>query len=196
MNKHKDHKHHGKPAAEEPVAASSISDPAPVVEPEEASAVAEEVVASPEQAELAVLKDRYARLLADFDNFRKRQVREREDWGKRANESLLEDFLPVVDNLELALRSASDLSEPFAKGVKLVYDQFIVALEKHGVTPLDARGQPFNPEWHEAVSQMPSDTVPENEVIEQFRRGWCIGGRLMRPAQVIVSSGMSNSSEG
>ena len=196
MNKHKHHKHFGKPAAEEPAAASPISEPVPVAEPEEAPAVVEEATVSPEQAELAALKDRYARLLADFDNFRKRQVREREDWGKRANESLLEDFLPVVDNLELALGNAPDLSNPFAVGVKLVYDQFVIALEKHGVTPLDAKGKPFNPEWHEALSQMPSDTVPENEVIEQFRRGWCIGGRLMRPAQVIVSSGTSNSSEG
>ena len=196
MNKHKDHKHHGKPAAEEPATASPISEPVPVAEPEEAPAAVEEATVSPEQAELAALKDRYARLLADFDNFRKRQVREREDWGKRANESLLEDFLPVVDNLELALGNAPDLSNPFAAGVKLVYDQFVIALEKHGVTPLDAKGQPFNPEWHEALSQMSSDTVPENEVIEQFRRGWCIGGRLMRPAQVIVSSGTSNSSEG
>ena len=196
MNKHKHHKNHGKPAAEEPVAASPISEPVPAAEPEEAPAAVEEAAVSPEQAELAALKDRYARLLADFDNFRKRQVREREDWGKRANESLLGDFFPVVDNLELALGNATDLSDPFAAGVKLVYDQFVTALEKHGVTPLDAKGQPFNPEWHEALSQMPSDTVPENEVIEQFRRGWCIGGRLMRPAQVIVSSGTANSSEG
>ena len=196
MNKHKYHKHHGKPATEEPVAASPISEPVPAAEPEETPSVAEETVASPEQAEVAALKDRYARLLADFDNYRKRQLREREDWSKRANESLLADFLPVVDHLELALGSATDLSDPFAKGVRLVYDQFVTALEKHSVTPLDAKGQPFNPEWHEALSQMPSDTVPENEIIEQFRRGWCIGGRLMRPPQVIVSSGRSNSSEG
>jgi molecular chaperone GrpE len=149
--------------------------------------------ASPsEDDELIALKDRYARLLADFDNFRKRQTREREEWSRRANELLLEDFLPVVDHLELALGNAPDLSNPFAAGVKMVYDQFIAALEKHGVTPLDAKGQPFNPDWHEALSQMPSETVPEGGVVEQFRRGWLIGGRLMRPAQVIVSSGASN----
>jgi len=188
MNKNKNHKRDVQPAAEKP----AVELPTPV--PEEIAAV-EETAVSPEQTELAALKDRYARLLADFDNYRKRQVREREDWGKRANEALLEDFLPVVDNLELAL-GKSDPSDPFAVGVKLVYDQFIVALERHGVTPLDAKGQPFNPDWHEALSQVPSDTVPENEVIEQFRRGWCIGGRLMRPAQVIVSAGASDNLEG
>jgi len=178
MSKHKNHKHHGKPAEEESVAESSVVTPEP------------EAAAPSEQAEFAALKDRYARLLADFDNYRKRQAREREDWSKRANEALLEDFLPVTDTLELALAKA-DMSDPFATGVKLVYDQFISALEKHGITPLDAKGQPFDPDWHEALSQVPSDTVPENEVIEQFRRGWCIGGRLMRPVQVIVSSGNS-----
>jgi molecular chaperone GrpE len=62
-------------------------------------------------------------------------------------------------------------------------------LEKNNVIPVDAKGQPFNPEWHEALSQVPSETVPANEVIEQFRRGWSLSGRLLRPAQVIVSSG-------
>ena len=187
MNKHKNHKHN---VAEEPAAVISIVEPVTEAAPEAVAAVADQAAASPEQAEFAALKDRYARLLADFDNYRKRQAREREDWIKRANESLLEDFLPVTDTLELAL-AKTDLSDPFAAGVKLVYDQFIAALEKHGITPLDAKGQPFNPDWHEALSHVPSDTVPENEVIEQFRRGWCIGGRLMRPAQVIVSSGNS-----
>jgi len=183
MNKQKQNKYHKEPAAEEP----QVNEPAPVETPGEMPPVAEGDV--PELAEVAALKDRYARLLADFDNFRKRQAREREDWSRRANELLLEDFLPVVDHLELALGNAPDPSGPFAAGVGLVRDQFIAALEKHGVTPLDARGQPFDPDWHEALSQVPSDTVPEGGVIEQFRCGWCIGGRLMRPAQVIVSSG-------
>jgi len=181
MNKQKNHKRDERPAAEE----SAATLPDAVLEE---TAVAEAAAVPPGLAELAALKDRYARLLADFDNYRKRQAREREDWIKRANESLLEDFLPVVDNLDLALGKA-DLADPFAAGVKLVYGQFISALEKHGITPLDARGQPFDPDWHEALSHVPSDTVPENAVIEQFRCGWCIGGRLMRPAQVVVSSG-------
>lgn len=178
-----------------PVASEGVKEnKTPIADVEPLVATEEEVLApvpSPEQIELAVMKDRYARLMADFDNFRKRQNREREEWFKRANETLLEDFLPIVDHLELALGKNPDLTNPFVSGVKMVYDQFVSVLEKHSVTPIDAKGQPFNPDWHEALSQIPSDTVPANEVIEQFRRGWCLGGRLMRPAQVIVSSGKS-----
>lgn len=144
---------------------------------------------APEAAELAAIKDRYARLMADFDNFRKRQSREREELVKRANEELIGDLLPIVDHLELAIGKTPDLANPFVAGVKLVYDQFIALLERYGATPIDAKGQPFNPDWHEALSQMPSATVPANEVIDQFRRGWSLGGRLLRPTQVIVSSG-------
>lgn len=143
----------------------------------------------PEAAELALVKDRCARLMADFDNFRKRQTREREEWVKRANEELLADLLPVVDHLELALGKAPDPTDPFVVGVKLVYDQFLALLDRCGMTPIDAKGQPFNPDWHEALSTMTSATVPANEVIDQFRCGWCLSGRLLRPAQVIVSAG-------
>lgn len=145
--------------------------------------------AAPEAAEIALLKDRYARLMADFDNFRKRQTREREEWIKRSNEELLGDLLPIVDHLELALGKTPDLADPFVAGVKLVRDQFLALLERYGVTPIDAVGQPFDPGWHEALSQMTSPTVPANMVIDQFRRGWCLAGRLLRPSQVIVSSG-------
>jgi molecular chaperone GrpE len=151
--------------------------------------VAEAPKPSPEAAELAAVKDRYARLMADFDNFRKRQVREREEWIKRANEELLGDLLPVVDHLELALGKTVNPSDPFAVGVKMVYDQFIALLDRNGVTPIDSQGQPFNPAFHEALSQMSSATVPAHVVIDQFRRGWLLAGRLLRPAQVIVSSG-------
>ena len=191
--KQKNHKRQEEPVAEEPAATDTAAAAAPEAAPaavaEETAAVNEAAAVPPEQAELAAAKDRYARLLADFDNYRKRQAREREDWIRCANESLLKDFLPVADHLQLALARAPVPPDPFAAGVGMVYDQFIAALEKHGVTPLDATGQPFNPDWHEALSQVPSDTVPEGGVVEQFRRGWCVGGRLMRPAQVIVSSG-------
>lgn len=154
-----------------------------------ASAAAPAPQPAPEAAEVAVLKDRYARLMADFDNYRKRQTREREEWIKRSNEELLGDLLPIVDHLELALGKTPDLTNPFVAGVKLVYDQFLALLERYGVTPIDTAGQPFDPEWHEALSQMTSATVPANGIIDQFRRGWCLAGRLLRPAQVIVSAG-------
>ena len=158
--------------------------------PESAAAPAAEAEkAAPEAGELAALKDRHMRLMADFDNYRKRQIREREEWVKRANEQLLGDLLPVVDHLELALQKAASPADPFAAGVKLVYDQLISLLDRYGVTPIDAKGQPFDPTIHEALSQMTSATVPAHAVIDQFRRGWRLAGRLLRPAQVVVSAG-------
>ena len=144
---------------------------------------------SSEAVELAALKDRYARMMADFDNYRKRQTREREEWLKRANEDLLGDLLPVVDHLDLALKKTADPSDPFATGVKMVYDQFFALLDRYGVTPIDAKGKVFDPAFHEALTQMSSPTVPAHTVIDQFRRGWLLAGRLLRPAQVVVSSG-------
>ena len=146
-------------------------------------------------AERDKLRDQLLRTAADFDNYRKRQVREREEWVKRANEELLGDLLPVVDHLELALGKSADPADPLAAGVRLVYDQFIALLERNGVTPIDAKGQPFNPAFHEALAQMNSATVPAQEVIDQFRRGWLLAGRLLRPAQVIVSSGVPDSEQ-
>jgi molecular chaperone GrpE len=191
MSKHeKHHKDEKNEATEQTPVAEQATPEAVVAESEvtEAAPAPAEAQPTPE-SELAAMKERYMRLMADFDNFRKRQIREREEWIKRANESLLSDFLPVVDHLHIALSKEADISAPFVAGVKMVYDQFVAALEKNNVVPIDAKGQPFNPEWHEALSQIPSDTVPANEVIDQFRRGWSLSGRLLRPAQVIVSAG-------
>lgn len=174
----------GAPAQDASAEAAASAQAAPSVEP-----APKAPPPSPESVELAAVKDRYARLMADFDNFRKRQVREREDWLKRANEELLGDLLPVVDNLDLALQKITDPADPFAIGMKMVYDQFHAILDRYGVTPIEAKGQPFDPSIHEALSQMSSPTVPAHVVIDQFRRGWRLAGRLLRPAQVIVSSG-------
>ena len=194
--------HDAQPAADAAAAAApkpKTAEPAP--SPEAAAESAPETAAapapapetaaapSPEAAELAVIKDRYARLLADFDNYRKRQIREREELVKRANEDLLGALIPIVDHIELALSKAADPADPFVAGVRLVYDQFVGLLERYSVTPVDAKGQPFNPDFHEALSYMSSATVPAGKVIDQFRRGWMLAGRLLRPTQVIVSAG-------
>jgi molecular chaperone GrpE len=199
MSKHEKHHKTENPEATEQTPVAEQEQATQEVVPVEDGA--KEVAPAPAEAqptpesELAAMKERYLRLMADFDNFRKRQIREREEWIKRANESLLTDFLPVVDHLHIALSKEADTSAPFVAGVKMVYDQFVAALEKNNVVPVDAKGQPFNPEWHEALSQVPSDTVPANEVIEQFRRGWSLAGRLLRPAQVIVSAGKPDAGE-
>jgi len=196
MSKHE--KHHKEEKGEQAVPPTPEGETNPealIVEEQptgQAAALAPEEVKPTSEEELVAMKDRYMRLMADFDNFRKRQIREREEWIKRANEGLLADFLPIVDHLDIALGKEKDLTTPFVAGIKMVYDQFVATLEKNNVIPVDAKGQPFNPEWHEALSQVPSETVPANEVIEQFRRGWSLSGRLLRPAQVIVSSGKAD----
>jgi molecular chaperone GrpE len=134
-------------------------------------------------------KDLYARTLADFENFRKRTERDREDLAKFAAKEILKDLLATADNLALALEKAKDKDEPFVKGVQLVYDGFLKVLADHGATPLDSVGEPFDTAFHEALTQQPSDTVPEGHVMAEFKRGWLLNGKLLRAAQVVVSSG-------
>ncbi len=144
---------------------------------------------APLEAELAACKDRYTRLLADFDNFRKRQVREREETVKRANEALILELLPVIDHFELALATATDPEDPFVSGIRMVSDQLHAALAKFDCQPDNAMGEPFNPYRHEALSEMPSNSTPAGHVAMQFRKGWSLAGRMIRPAQVMISSG-------
>ena len=135
-------------------------------------------------------KDRYARAMADFDNFRKRTARDREDLVKFAASDVLKDVLPTVDNLARALDEAKDKAEdPFVKGVKLVYDGLLKTLADHGATPLDSMGEPFDANYHEALATLPSPDVPEGNVMTEVKRGWLLNGRLLRAAQVVVSAG-------
>lgn len=135
-------------------------------------------------------KDRYARAMADFDNFRKRTARDREDLVKFAASDVLKDILPTVDNLSRALDEAkAKADDPFVAGVKLVYDGLIKVLADHGATPLDAVGEPFDANFHEALAQLPSDDVEEGNVMSEVKRGWMLHGKLLRAAQVVVSAG-------
>ena len=135
-------------------------------------------------------KDRYARTMADFDNFRKRTARDREDLVKFAASDVLKDILPTVDNLARALEEAKDRADdPFVAGVKLVYDGLLKALAEHGATPLDSVGEPFDANFHEALAQLPSEAVEEGHVINEVKRGWMLNGKLLRAAQVVVSAG-------
>ncbi|MDD2598390.1 MAG: nucleotide exchange factor GrpE [Kiritimatiellae bacterium] len=177
----------GTGAAPEPKEASDTQN---AEQPESGAGSAGETEATLSSEEAAAqLKNQYLRLMADFDNYRKRQAREREEFMKRSNECLLGDLLPVVDHLKLALAEITDPEDPFSKGVKLVHDQFEGVLNRYGLTRIEATGEVFNPELHEALSYIPSPTVPANQVIDQFRCGWKLSGHLMRAAQVIVSSG-------
>jgi len=148
----------------------------------------EEAAAEPPPAE-PDWKDRYARTLADFDNYRKRMVRDREELAQFAAKDILKDLLPTVDNLALALDKAENKDDPFVQGVKLAYDGFLKALADHGATPLDSVGEPFDANFHEALAQLPSPDVAEGTVMSEVKRGWLLHGKLLRAAQVVVSSG-------
>ena len=155
--------------------------------PEEAKSAPEEKAEEP--AAEPDWKERYARTLADFDNYRKRMARDREELAQFAAKDILKDLLSTVDNLALALDKAENKEDPFVQGVKLAYDGFLKALADHGATPLDSVGEPFDTNFHDALAQLPSADVPEGTVMNEVKRGWLLHGKLLRPAQVVVSSG-------
>ncbi len=136
------------------------------------------------------LKEEHERLLrnaAEFENFKKRAQKEKEDIQKFGGERMLRDFLPVADNLERALDHAEEHALPqVLEGVKLVQKQFDAALAKHGVTGFSAVGKIFDPNLHEALMQQESD-APPNTVISEMARGYKLNDRLIRPAAVVVA---------
>ena len=133
--------------------------------------------------------DRYLRAVADLDNQRKRAQREREDYIRFANESLLRDILPVLDNFDRALGAARAGSEAqsLRAGVELIQRELLKVLEKFGVTPYSAVGQPFDPERHEAVQRVIKPDAPDMTVVEEIQRGYVLNGRVLRPAVVVVA---------
>jgi len=142
--------------------------------------------------------DKYLRLMADFDNFRRRTLRERNELYQRANEEIIEELLPVLDHLDLAMASAVEhkVDGGVVDGFKLVAEQTLSALKKFGVNPIDcAEGMQFDHSVHEAISHIPSATVAENTVITQVRRGYMLGSKMLRAAQVVVSSGQQQNTE-
>ena len=134
-------------------------------------------------------KDRYARLMADFDNFKKRTARDREDTYRYAEADILKDILPTVDNLALALSKAEDHDSAFVKGVQLVYDGLVKALKDHEAEPFDSVGEELDTERMEAIAQLPSADVAEGRVSNEVKRGWTLKGKVLRAAQVVVSAG-------
>ena len=134
-------------------------------------------------------KDLYARMLADFDNYKKRAARDREDVYRYAEADILGDVLPAIDNLALALSGAEDRENAFVKGVQLVYDSFLKTLKDHGAEPFDSVGKPLDPEKMEAIAKLPSEEAEEGLVSAEVKRGWMLKGKLLRAAQVVVSSG-------
>ncbi len=136
--------------------------------------------------EIADLRDRSMRTLADFDNFRKRSERERQEQRRYALLEPLRDFLEVIDNLGLAL-SAGGSAEDLKRGVEMIHRQMQDLLRRHGVKDVEALGQPFDPALHEAVAREEDPTVKKTTVVEELRRGYFLHDRLLRPAMVKVA---------
>ena len=139
------------------------------------------------ERELEDWRARAYRSAADMENLRKRFQREREDLRKFGVEDLVKGLLTVVDNLERAIGHAEP-DNPLTEGVDMVLRQFVQVAAKHGAEPFDAAGQSFDPQIHEAMSQVPTNDVAPGTVVDVYQRGWNLHGRLVRPAMVTVSS--------
>jgi len=153
--------------------------------------IIEEDEVAPVVEEEESLRDQFVRLQADFANFRNRTQRERVELYQRANEDLLLEILPVLDHYEMGLQTAEqhDADQAVVDGFKLVYDQFQNVLKKFNLTPIEAVGEVFDPHKHEALTHMPSDEYAAEACSSQVRRGYMFGDKLLRAAQVVVSSG-------
>ena len=134
--------------------------------------------------------DRLLRVSADYENYKKRSAREMEDFRKYANQSLLKEMLTVVDNLELAINSALEekkTDKKLIEGLNLTRNEMLRVFEKFHVKPITARGEIFDPTFHEAVMREETDDYPENTVLSEFQKGYLIHDRLLRPAMVVVA---------
>jgi molecular chaperone GrpE len=134
------------------------------------------------------LAGRLLRLQADFDNFRKRMRQEKETLVDYANHSLFEKLLPIVDNLERAVSVSPEAGDTVLEGVVLIRRQFMEILEKEGVVPMECRGEPFDPHFHEAVLQEKSQDCPAGTVLEELRKGYMNKDKILRVSQVKVAS--------
>jgi molecular chaperone GrpE len=175
-------------------------EPAPGSRENEPAAPDAGVAAPISEKELAELKEKaekgqqyYEQLLrmaADLENYKKRAARERQDAVKFANEALLEKFIPILDNFEMALAAASAPNtsvQSLQAGVGMIHQQLKSAMADAGLEEIDANGKPFDPNFHEALSQQETADAPEGHVVQQVRKGYKLRERLLRPASVIVA---------
>jgi len=170
----------------------SAPEPQPEPEPQAESAVAisdetDSQKVAQLQAELDHVRDVYLRKLAEFDNFRKRVDREREDVRLAAQEELIREFLPVIDNFERALQHTDGDGGAFHQGVEMIAKQLRETLERKGVTEIDPIGQKFDPEIHEAVQRVEDGEHPPGTIVFVMLKGYTMGDRLIRPAMVGVA---------
>jgi molecular chaperone GrpE len=157
--------------------------------PAEAAGLAEQLAAA--RLEVAAGYDRYTRAVADLDNFRKRAIREKDELRQFAASGLMEDIIPILDNLALGLAAARQQPEgkSIIDGVALVLEQLKTTLTRHGLKEIDPAGQLFDPNFHDCIAHQPSEEFAEEHVMQVVRLGYSLNGRLLRPASVIVSKG-------
>jgi molecular chaperone GrpE len=148
----------------------------------------------------AAERDQYLDLLkrtqADFENYQKRNQREREQERKFAHKALAHDLLPILDNFDRALEAASKAGEsgPTIEGVRMVQAQLLEVLKRHGIEPIEARGKPFDPNLHQAVLEQPTAEHPPGTVVDVLARGFTMYDRVLRPSSVVVSRSVVDSS--
>lgn len=160
----------------------------------ESGGVAAEAGSAPDAAELQRERDEYRDLLlrktAEFDNYRKRTDRERLAVSEAAGADVIKDLLPIIDDLERALKAdPGEGVDAYRRGVELIHQHLMELLRKRGVRPVEALGADFDPHYHQAVAHDVAEGAREGEVIEEFRRGYMLGDRLLRPAMVKVAKG-------
>ena len=151
---------------------------------------------TPEE-ELQIFQDKYLRLAAEFENYKRRAQRDQNDSIRFGNESLLKNLLPIIDNLERAIQCAKDAgtSGPLLEGVELTHKQFLETVGKVGVRQVSTTGNSFDPAIHQAVTQVESENVEPNTVIEEFQKGYLLHDRILRPAMVSVAKEKSELTE-
>ena len=162
----------------------AINDQDPQPQPEDAQPDPLEEL----RRERDAVQDRLLRTAAEFDNYRKRMDRERRDLAEYTAGEVMKELLTIIDNLERALHAAEQ-DDPLRKGVELIHKQMLEMLRKRGVTPIEALGADFDPNFHQAVIHEESAQHREGEVMEELQRGYVVGDRLLRPSMVKVAKG-------
>ena len=189
--KKKDEREHLNPEKRNGNGSGSAVEPSPAPGGPEANKEVEELKKRLEEKEKEAKEnyDRFLRLAADLENYKKRAAREKEDYIKFANEDLMKAILPFVDNLERAVNHAEKVSDTgvMVEGVRLTVHQVLQALNKFGLSSFESVGKPFDPAMHEAMLVVETDQHEPNKVLEEFQKGYLFNDRLLRPATVSVS---------
>lgn len=174
-----------------PPPAESDAKPSAAADTKPTTPSAEETLTAA-RADAAAAQERYLRAVADLENFRKRALREKDEVRQSTKAAVVEDLIPILDNLALGLAAAKQQSgdtKSIVDGVTMVLGQFKSTLARHGLVEVDPAGAAFDPNLHDCIAHQPDEKVPEEKVINVVRLGYSLNGRLVRPASVVVSSG-------